>query len=43
MVICSLNALKKSSSKNEARIKKETVVERDRNDETLGFDLVFVG
>ena len=50
MVICSLDALKKSSKKKEARIKKEIVevlqlvtVERDRDDEILGFDLGFVG
>ena len=46
MVICSLDALKKSSKKEEARMKKETVElvtkERDRDDEILGFDLGFV-
>ena len=48
----SLDALKKSSKKKETRIKMEIVelsnnklvtVERDQDDEILGFDLVFVG
>ena len=51
MVICSLDVLKKSSKKKETRIKKEmsrccnklVTVERDRGDEILGFDLLFVG
>ena len=51
MVICSLDTLKKSTKKKEARIKKEIVrcynklvtVERDRDNEMLGFDLGFVG
>ena len=49
MIICSLDALKKSSMKKETRIKKEIVevlqlvtVERDRDDGILCFDLVFV-
>ena len=51
MVFCSLDALNKASKKKEARIKMETVevlqqtnhVERDRDDEILGFGFVFVG
>ena len=51
MVFCSLDALKKASKKKEARIKMETVevlqqtsyVERDGDDEILGFGFVFVG
>ena len=43
MVICFLDASKKSSKKKEARIKKGIVTaERDRDDEILGFDLGFV-
>ena len=46
MVICSLDALKKSPKKNKEG-KKETVEvlqqERDEDDEILGFDLGFVG
>ena len=53
MVFCSLDALKKSSKKKEARIKKKIItskcysklvtVERNQDDEILGFDLGFVG
>ena len=51
MVICFLDALRKSSKKKKARIKKETfkvlqqaiTLERYRVDEILGFDLGFVG
>ena len=44
MVICSLDSLKRSSKKKEARIEKEIVVllEKVRNNEILGLDLVFV-
>ena len=47
---CSLDAVKKASKKKETRINMEIVevlqqtsLERDRDDDTLGFDLVFVG
>ena len=51
MVICSLNALEKLSEKKETKIKKEQLrcyiklvtIERDQNDEILGFDLLFIG
>ena len=51
MGFCSLDALKKSLKKKETRIKKEIVnvynklvtVKGDRDDETLGFGLGFVG
>ena len=51
MVICSLDALKNSPKKKEARIKKEIVEvlqqasyrERDQDDEIFGFDLGVVG
>ena len=51
MVMCSLDALKKSSTKKETRIKKEIVevlhttiqLEKDQDDEILGLDVVFVG
>ena len=50
IVFCSLDALKKVSKRKEKRIKMEIVevlkqvvtVERDRDDEILGFDFVFV-
>ena len=49
-LFCSLDALKKASKKKDKRIKmgivkvlhKLATVERDRDDEILGFDLVFV-
>ena len=51
MVFCSLDALKMSSKKKEARIKKEIVrscnnlvtVKTDRDDEIFDFGLGFVG
>ena len=59
MVICSFDALEKSSKKKETRAKKEIVEVlqqasyrrkrrgklkmKDRDDEIVGFDLVFVG
>ena len=44
MIICSLDSLKRSSKKKEARIEKEIVVllEKVRNNEILGLDLVFI-
>ena len=49
-IFCSLDALKKASKKKDKRIEMEIVkvlhkivtVERDRDDEILDFDLVFV-
>ena len=50
MVICSLDAWKRSSERKETRIEKEIVdvleedrKVKDRNYQILGFDLVFVG
>ena len=42
MVICSLDALKRYSKKKET-INKLVTIERDRDDEILGFDLGIVG
>ena len=51
MVFCSLDAMKKSSKKKEAIIKKKIVemlqkpstTKRDRDDENLGLELGYVG
>ena len=42
LIFCSLDALKKASKKKETK-RKMVTVERDRDDEILAFDLVFVG
>ena len=43
MVICTLDALKKYSKKKEIVEVLQQAVERDQDDEILGFDLRFVG